>query len=179
MRQAIQEIFLEHVMSSAPGFKTLALWAQNRVKPTPVAIGAVLTHLASKTKQDILGVDMGGATTDIFSIINGQFYRSVLANVGMSQSMGSLFEETTPALINRWLPMDEDEYLVRNWHLNKIIRPTTLPQTMEELMLEQSFAKEAIRLSLNHHRLLVTGLKGVKIQRQVGDVFTCLLYTSM
>jgi uncharacterized protein (TIGR01319 family) len=172
VRQAIQEIFLEHVMSSAPGFKTLALWAQNRVKPTPVAIGAVLTHLASKTKQDILGVDMGGATTDIFSIINGQFYRSVLANVGMSQSMGSLFEETTPALINRWLPMDEDEYLVRNWHLNKIIRPTTLPQTMEELMLEQSFAKEAIRLSLNHHRLLVTGLKGVKIQRQVGDVFT-------
>ena len=86
--------------------------------------------------------------------------------------MGSILQETKPEFISRWLPMDEDDGLVRNWHLNKMIRPTTLPQTMEELMLEQAFAREAIRLSLKHHRSLVTGLKGIKIQRQVGDVFT-------
>ncbi len=172
VRQAIQNIFLEHVMSNAPGFKTLALWAQDNVKPTPVAIGSALTRLASKSNQDILAVDAGGATTDVFSIIKGQFYRSVLANVGMSQSMGSILQETKPEFISRWLPMGEDDNFVRNWHLNKIIRPGTLPQSMEELMLEQAFAREAIRLSLKHHRSLVTGLKGIKIQRQVGDVFT-------
>jgi uncharacterized protein (TIGR01319 family) len=172
VREAIQKIFLEHVMSNAPGFKTLALWARGKVKPTPVAIGSALTRLASRSNQDVLAVDVGGATTDVFSMINGQFYRSVLANVGMSHSMGSILQETKPEFISRWLPMDEDDGLVRNWHLNKMIRPTTLPQTMEELMLEQAFAREAIRLSLKHHRSLVTGLKGIKIQRQVGDVFT-------
>ena len=172
VRNVIQDIFLKHVMSNAPGFRTLSLWAQDNVKPTPAALGTALTHLASQNNYDVLAVDVGGATTDVFSIIDGRFYRSVSANVGMSHSMGSILKETTHDLISQWLPNGLDDGLIGNWHLNKMIRPTTLPQTMEELMLEQAFAKEAIRLSLNHHRSIVTGLKGIKIQRQVGDVFT-------
>lgn len=172
VRNVIQDIFLRHVMSHAPGFRSLALWAQDKVKPTPAALGTALSYISSKKNCNILAVDVGGATTDVFSTIDGRFYRSVSANVGMSHSMGSILEETTPDLISQWLLNGQNEGLVRNWHLNKMIRPTTLPQTIEELMLEQAFAKEAIRLSLNHHRSIVTGLKGVKIQRQVGDVFT-------
>ncbi len=172
VRDVIQEIFLKHVMSGAPGFKSLALWAQDRVKPTPVALGTALTQLALQDNRDVLAVDVGGATTDVFSIINGRFYRSVSANVGMSYGMGNVLEDTSPEMINRWLPWVQDDSLVRNWHLNKVIRPTTLPQTVEELMVEQCFAKEAVRLSLNHHRSIVTGLKGIKISRQVGDVFS-------
>jgi uncharacterized protein (TIGR01319 family) len=171
VRSVIQEIFLKHVMSGAPGFKTLALWSQDRVQPTPVAVGAALTRFAAESNYNILAVDVGGATTDVFSVIDGRLYRSVSANVGMSYSMGKLLDQINPDMIIQWLPWVQDDGLVGNWHLNKAIRPSTLPQTIEDLILEQSFAKEAVRLSLDRHRSIVTGLKGIKISRQIGDVF--------
>ncbi len=172
VRDTIQKIFLEHVMSGAPGFKNLALWTQNKIKPTPVALGTGLTYLAKQYEKDVLAVDLGGATTDVFSVIDGQFYRSVSANVGMSHSIINMLEETSLGEINKWLPWDQNDDFVQNWLLNKAIRPTTLPQVSEELMLEQAFAKQAIKLSLEHHRTVAAGLRGVRISRQIGDIFT-------
>ena len=137
VRSVIQEIFLRHVMSGAPGLRTLSLWAQDKVQPTPVAVGKALTQFAQQKGGNIIAVDVGGATTDIFSIIDGGLYRSVSANVGMSYSMGNLLEQINPDMVNQWLPRIQDDALVRNWHLNKMIRPSTLPQTMQELILER------------------------------------------
>ena len=33
---------------------------------------------------EVVGVDIGGATTDVFSVFQGQFNRTVSANLGMS-----------------------------------------------------------------------------------------------
>jgi len=174
VHEVIQELFLQHAMSSVPGFADLASWAQDRIKPTPVSIGEILGQMASKSGDNILAVDIGGATTDVFSFLNGQFFRSASANAGMSKRIGSATNTVRPDLVARWLPkpIDEAELLVRNWLLNKTLRPSTLPQTADELMLEQSFAREAIRLSLNDHKQVAKGLRGIKIQRQIGDVFT-------
>ncbi len=173
VHEVIQELFLQHAMSSVPGFGDLASWAQDRIKPTPVSIGEILGQMASKSGDNIMAVDIGGATTDVFSFLNGQFFRSASANAGMSKRIGSM-NTVRPDLVARWLPkpIDEAELLVRNWLLNKTLRPSTLPQTADELMLEQSFAREAIRLSLNDHKQVAKGLRGIKIQRQIGDVFT-------
>lgn len=174
VHEVIQELFLQHAMSSVPGFPDLASWAQDRIKPTPVSIGEILGQMASKSGDNILAVDIGGATTDVFSFLNGQFFRSASANAGMSKRIESATNTVRPDLVARWLPkpIDEAELLVRNWLLNKTLRPSTLPQTADELMLEQSFAKEAIRLSLNDHKQVAKGLRGIKIQREIGDVFT-------
>ena len=55
--------------------------------------------------------------------------------------------------------------------LNKMIRPTTIPQTNKELMVEQAVAREALQLSFRHHLRLAVGLKGVVQQRSVSDAF--------
>ncbi len=170
-RHQIHNLFLEHVMMHAPGYSTLVSWAQGNVKPTPVAVGDALAYVAAKANGDVLAVDVGGATTDVFSVIESQFYRTVSANLGMSYSMGNVLAEATPELVLRWLPFDSDENTVRNWNFNKMIRPTGLPQTFHELMLEQAVCKEALRLSLDHHKGLIRGLKGVRQQRSAGDVF--------
>lgn len=170
-RNAIHDVFLEHVMKRAPGYNTLLTWADGHVKPTPLAVGEMLRYVSQERNQDVLGMDIGGATTDVFSVIRGNFYRTVSANLGMSYSLGNVLTEAKPENILRWLPFEADEGYVRNWHFNKMIRPTTLPETFEELMLEQASAREILRLSLNHHKSLVRGLKGVKQKRDVGDIF--------
>jgi hypothetical protein len=52
-----------------------------------------------------------------------------------------------------------------------MIRPTTIPQTLEELQLEQAIAREALRLALVQHKKMAIGLKGIQTQRTISDTF--------
>jgi hypothetical protein len=61
---------------------------------------------------------------------------------------------------------------LRNRLRNKMIRPTTIPQTVDDLLIEQAVAREALRLALAHHGALASGLKGVQQTRTMADVFT-------
>jgi len=73
--------------------------------------------------------------------------------------------------IARWIPFELDERNLRNRLRNKMIRPTTIPQSTQGLIIEHSVAREALRLGLKHHKTLARGLKGIKIERTVGDLF--------
>jgi hypothetical protein len=69
------------------------------------------------------------------------------------------------------VPFAIDEQTLRNRIKNKMIRPTTIPQTLDELQIEQAIAREALRLALLHHKSLATSLKGVQQERTISDVF--------
>ena len=52
-----------------------------------------------------------------------------------------------------------------------MIRPTTIPQTLEDLLIEQAIAREALYLAFAHHKTLAVGLRGVQRQRTIGEAF--------
>jgi len=171
-RDAIHDLFLEHVMAHAPGYDTLMGWTDAPIMPTPGAVGNILQTIASRQGINVVGVDIGGATTDVFSVFDGTFNRTVSANLGMSYSIANVFAETGMANVLRWVPFDMDERELRNRVKNKMIRPTTIPQTLEALVFEQAVAREALRLAYAQHKAFATTLKGVQQQRTVGDTFS-------
>ena len=171
-REKIHDLFLEHVMAQAPGYGKLLTWVDADIMPTPGAVGNILKTIAEKQNINAVGVDIGGATTDVFSVFGGIFNRTVSANLGMSYSISNVLAETGLANVVRWLPFDMDERDLRNRIKNKMIRPTTIPQTLEELILEQALAKEALRLAFIQHQEFATALKGVQQQRTIGDTFS-------
>jgi hypothetical protein len=116
-------------------------------------------------------VDIGGATTDVFSVFEGNFNRTVSANLGMSYSISNVLAEAGLANIMRWVPFTIDEQTLRNRIKNKMVRPTTIPQTLDELQIEHAIAREALRLALIHHKSLATALKGIQQERTISDVF--------
>lgn len=120
----------------------------------------------------MVGVDIGGATTDVFSIFDGTFNRTVSANLGMSYSIANVCAESTLPNILRWVHLDMNEREIRNRVKNKMIRPTTIPQSMEALIFEQAVAREALRLAYQQHKDFATTLRGVQQQRSVGDTFS-------
>jgi uncharacterized protein (TIGR01319 family) len=170
-RQKIQELFLEHVMAQAPGYKKLISWTGAPIMPTPAAVGLIMQTIARNHNINIIGVDIGGATTDVFSVFGGIFNRTVSANLGMSYSISNVLAESGLANILRWVPLEIDEEDLRDRIKNKMIRPTTIPQTLEELKIEQAIAREALRLAFIQHKSLAVGLKGVQRERDVGSAF--------
>jgi hypothetical protein len=123
-----------------------------------------------------LGVDIGGATTDVFSVFRNEqgtpvYNRTVSANLGMSYSICNVLKEASAEKIARWLPFEIDPSEVRNRLRNKMIRPTTIPQTYEDLLIEHAVAREALRLAFEHHKSLARNLTGSQQQRDIGQIF--------
>jgi uncharacterized protein (TIGR01319 family) len=171
-RAKIQDLFLEHVMAQAPGYSKLMPWTDADIMPTPAAVGAIMQEIARREGINVAGVDIGGATTDVFSVFDGQFNRTVSANLGMSYSISNVLAEAGIDSILRWVPLDIDEGRLGNRIRNKMIRPTTVPQNLEGLKVEQAVSREALRLAFEQHKMLATGLKGVQQQRDISDAFS-------
>ena len=169
-RDGIHELFMEHVMAHAPGYKKLMTWTPVPIMPTPGAVGLIIEQVARAEKRSVVGVDIGGATTDVFSVFQHAFNRTVSANLGMSYSVSNVMAEAGIANILRWVPFAVDEVELRNRIKNKMIRPTTIPQTLEDLVIEQAIAREALRLAFDQHRALAVGLKGVQTERTISDI---------
>jgi uncharacterized protein (TIGR01319 family) len=175
-RESIHEFFLTHVMSHSPGYDRLLSWTPVPVMPTPAAVGNMISSYAKKHTLQILCADIGGATTDVFSVFFNQegepiFNRTVSANLGMSYSVANVLVEAGVDNISRWLNYTIDDSEIRDRLRNKMIRPTSIPQALEDLVLEQAVCREALRLSLAHHRSLAVGLSGVTRQRGISDIF--------
>ena len=97
-RLKIQDQFLEHVMAHAPGYRKLISWTDAPIMPTPGAVGAIMQTIAARQNIEVVGVDIGGATTDVFSVFKNQegeaiFNRTVSANLGMSYSISNVLAE--------------------------------------------------------------------------------------
>ena len=183
-RDLIHELFMEHVMAQAPGYPRLMNWAghyvdgkwkQVPIMPTPGAVGKLIEIVAKNENIEVMGVDIGGATTDVFSVFaSGDetvFNRTVSANLGLSYSVSNVFASAGYDNVMRWVPFQMDEADLRNRIRNKMIRPTTIPQMLLELIVEQAIAREALRLALVQHKELATGLKGIAQERTIGDAF--------
>lgn len=170
-RDAIHDLFMEHVMAHAPGYKILMVWTDVPIMPTPGAVGALIQTIGEKQNINVMGVDIGGATTDIFSVFGGNFNRTVSANLGMSYSVSNVLTEAGMDNVLRWVPFSLDKNDLGNRVRNKMIRPTTVPMSLKELKLEQGIAREALRLALVQHKGMAVGLKGVQQERTISDAF--------
>jgi uncharacterized protein (TIGR01319 family) len=170
-RHKIHELFLEHVMAQAPGYRTLMTWTGAPIMPTPAAVGLLMEAVARRRGLNLIGVDIGGATTDVFSVFDGVFHRTVSANLGMSYSVSNVLVQAGLPAVARWVPYAVSEGELRNRIKNKMVRPTTIPDTPEELQLEQALAREALRLALEQHRQLAVGLRGIQQDRTISDAF--------
>lgn len=175
-RHKIQDQFLEHVMAHAPGYRKLIDWTDAPIMPTPGAVGEIIQTVSAQQGIEVVGVDIGGATTDVFSVFKNRegesiFNRTVSANLGMSYSVSNVLAEAGLENVLRWVPFDIEVGDLRNRIKNKMIRPTTIPQTLQELILEQAIAREALRLAFEQHKQLAVELRGVQQQRTISEAF--------
>jgi uncharacterized protein (TIGR01319 family) len=175
-REAIHELFLEHVMQQAPGYSKLSSWVSAGIMSTPNAVGKIMQTIAAQRNITVLGVDIGGATTDVFSVFRNEqgesvFNRTVSANLGLSYSICNVLTEAKVENIKRWVPFEVSDADLRNQLRNKMIRPTTIPQRMADLQIEQAVAREALRLAFTHHKSLARGLEGVATSGGIAGAF--------
>jgi uncharacterized protein (TIGR01319 family) len=156
-RGAIQSLFMDHVMSQAPGYEQLKSWAGASILPTPAAFARILALVSQDLDARVLAIDVGGATTDVFTVHGDQVFRTVSANLGMSYSIRHVGEIVGAGPVIRLLGSEMSEVELWNRIGNKHINPTQLPTTPEAMEVEWAVATEAIREAVRAHLEVMHG----------------------
>jgi uncharacterized protein (TIGR01319 family) len=162
-RKQIHELFTNHVMSQAPGYERLKPWVASPIRPTPAAIANLLAVVSRELKQSIMVIDIGGATTDVFTAVDGNVFRTVSANLGMSYSIRNVAEAGGIGTIRDLAGSGLKEVDLWDRIGNKHLHPTSLPATPEDMKIEWAVATVALREAVANH---------LEVMRSDGDETT-------
>jgi hypothetical protein len=147
-QEEINNLYQERKIARIPGFGNLSAWSPVPILPTTRAFGYLMKYLARQYGLNVVGVDIGGTTATVAGVIDGHFASVSRSDLGLSHNIARISTEAGIENILRWLPFDMEVAEARDIIANKQLRPTTVPQTRRESLLEQAIAREALRLTL-------------------------------
>lgn len=167
----IREIFLDRIIK-AKGLSQASQLISGIMMPTPAAVLAAMELLSKGTEDfgegkglgELAAVDVGGATTDIYSMTDGAperpntiikglpepyAKRTVEGDIGMRYSAAGIVEAAGLAAVSRLAGLDEDRTLEL---LEEITSDTSrMPDTPELEALDKALASMAIKVGMSRH----------------------------
>ncbi|SNS29093.1 conserved hypothetical protein [Anaerovirgula multivorans] len=167
-REAIRDVFMKKIIE-AKGMKGVESFINGILMPTPAAVLNAAKILANGTDEeegigDLIIVDIGGATTDIHSIAEGEptkpgimktglqepyAKRTVEGDLGMRVSAESLWQTVATRKIKKFAPnltynvQERCNYLAQ--HVNEI------PKTPEEIEFDEAMSMAATEVAMERH----------------------------
>ncbi|MFP4200079.1 MAG: glutamate mutase L [Clostridia bacterium] len=171
VRELISSFYLDHVARRTPGYENLLFWSGGKLEPTPSAEARVLRAMAKGFDVNVLGVDLGGSTADVFSVMKGVFNRSVSSEVGLGASAVGVLKKVGAERIRRWCRNPVEVRDIENWIMNHALRPATVATEPEEMEILSGLTRESLGIAFEEHRDLVVSLRGIKQYRTFDDTF--------
>lgn len=167
-KEAIRELFIKNIVS-AKGLDEAQKMIDNEIIPTPLAVYDIAMLLSKgfedeKGMSELMIYDIGGATTDVYSMADGSpktdnvFYhglyepydkRSVEGDIGMRYSASSLVDEATIMKIANDAGVTVSD--VEKWVTACKETPDILPKEEIDFKIETSFAQNAIEICSRRH----------------------------
>ncbi len=168
VREKIRNIFIKKIIE-AKGMENVEKFISGILMPTPAAVlkAAEILSIGTEDEQgigDLAVIDIGGATTDVHSILDGfpsqpgvvlsgleepYSKRTVEADLGMRYSALSLFEVTNKKTIKKYLKnydfSVEDEFIKRNNNTSYV------SEDKLDIDFDEAMAKICVDLSMNRH----------------------------
>ncbi|MFP4343958.1 MAG: glutamate mutase L [Anaerolineales bacterium] len=153
--EVLEQYFIEKRLMSTPGVDTAMSWSGLPVQPTATAFGRVveyLWHRENNPNRGVLGVDLGAASTTVAAYFDGRLYLSIFGEQGVAFGPIPWLAQHGLRHLLRWLPEDVDPERVLSLLHNRQLRPSTVPQEVPDLWVEQAVVREILRSALRSAR---------------------------
>lgn len=168
-RQKIRELFISHIIE-AKGLNRIQKLCEKDIIPTPLAVLNACELLSRGTKTnrgigDLMAVDLGGATTDVYSISEGRptlenvtvrglpepmSKRTVEGDLGMRYSLAPLAGEVDLNDLSNELEIDKA--IVIDWVNACTQNPELVAQSgSQEQKIEELLARSAVKIAVERH----------------------------
>lgn len=157
-RAELAKVYEELRRETVGGYGDLAQWAGGQIIPTAQAAGA-FTRFLSKLPaypRGVLHADAGSASAFVNAAWQGDLFLSVRTDLGLGTSAAAPLQrpDADAALdfIARWVPREISPAALREFLLNKSVRPNTVPAEKDDLQLEHALARYVLRTALRRAR---------------------------
>ncbi|UQZ88148.1 DNA mismatch repair protein MutL [Deltaproteobacteria bacterium Smac51] len=168
-KKAIRDLFIKNIIS-AKGLSELQATLASEIIPTPLAVFEAASLLSKGTKSspglgELVVFDVGGATTDVYSMAEGLptranvflhgfrhpfAKRTVEGDLGMRYSLRPLAEAIGVDNIACLLDIDERE--VEAWISTCSANPEILPEAKSlAKRIDEAMARAAVKISMERH----------------------------
>jgi uncharacterized protein (TIGR01319 family) len=169
-REEIRKVFMNTIVE-AKGLGNAEDFVNGILMPTPAAVLKAARALSEGTDEekgvgDLIVIDIGGATTDIHSIADGEptkpgvtmrgleepfAKRTVEGDLGMRYSALSLLEAAGTRKIREYLKDKERKIDVAGNCKYRSENIKMVPSSVEEIVFDEAMAKVATELAMSRH----------------------------
>ena len=169
-REEIRKVFMEKIID-AKGLRNAEDFVKGILMPTPAAVLKAARVLSEGSDEerglgDLMVIDIGGATTDVHSIAEGEptkagvntrgleepfAKRTVEGDLGMRYSAVSLREAAGSRKMRKYLGDTERKIDIDANCKYRIEHIKMVPITKEEIHFDEAMAKVATELSMERH----------------------------
>lgn len=168
-KSSIKDLFIRKIVE-AKGLSTIQNMTDYKIIPTPLAVMYGCELLSKGTSKnpgigDLMAIDIGGATTDVYSMSKGNpsvsnvmikgipepySKRSVEGDLGMRYSLSSVCEQVDIEILS--IKYGIDIKIIKDWIELCINNPDTISQngSIQE-RVEAIIAREAISIAVQRH----------------------------
>ncbi len=192
-RNIIRDLFLEDIIKSK-GLSHVESLIEGILMPTPSAVMSAVELLSKGYKDEVgldntLTIDVGGATTDVYSATEGlptnakiilkgfkepYLKRTVEGDLGMRHNADHIVDEAGISEMSKLSSMDNEQIASM---LSKIkLNPSMVPSNQAEELLDCALGKQAIKIAVErhagNHEVLYTieGATIVQVGKDLSDV---------
>lgn len=132
------------------GVKELDNWSGGGLLPTATSFGRVIGFLSQvyDSAKGVLGVDIGASATTMIAGFAGKVVQAVNPHLGLGHGATGILHQASVSEFMRWLHLEISDEYIRHYIYNKALYPSCLPETQEDLAIEQVMARLAMRLAL-------------------------------
>lgn len=149
------------------GFTEVGRMSNTGVLPTAQSYSVIAEYFARSRNANVIAIDMGSSTTTLVGVFDGDVDATVSTTLGLGHSASLLVEQLGLERLSTWLPFYPRPGEIRNYALNKGLRPASLPMTMRDLYIEHAFIRASIRYLIDTARV---GWQGVPSVGPLPDV---------
>lgn len=167
-KQSIRELFIRKIIE-AKGLSGVQAMASDEVIPTPLAVMSACELLSRGTPAapgigDFMAIDLGGATTDVYSMADGKpsvgniiekglpepfSKRTVEGDLGMRYSLAAMAESLDFGAMEAESGLPAGN--VRRWIAQCLETPGRIAEDETEERIETLLARKAVEIAVERH----------------------------
>lgn len=151
----------KHRETHGNSFHSVASMTSTGILPTPQSYAAVAEYFAQVNQGDVLAVDIGSTSSILVGVFNKQTSTRISTTKGLGHSAATLLQEVGEDAVAAWLPFYPNMGEIRNYAMNKAVRPTSIPLNLRELYLEHALLRAGMRQMMQRARELWPEVEGV------------------
>ncbi|HKT40197.1 MAG TPA: glutamate mutase L, partial [Ktedonobacterales bacterium] len=171
LNRAIGPIYESAALRPLPGYDRLRRLAAAPPMAAITSLGGVACFLAQRYAMNVVVADVGASSTVLAgATAEGEFVPGAQPVMGVGPGAGQLLRAVGAENVIRWLPFELDENSLREYVLQRMLRPHTLPGSAIELEIEHALAREAIRMALRAPGSRLSGLRPIDVALATGGV---------